>query len=161
MVKFCVGLAIFKKVTNKQYMSHENHVKILFPFSKNGENEVESVWAIQETKNTFIIDNIPFYVSLLALGDLVEGKNIEKNIYQYTKHVEHSKHSTVRVCVFNENEVAGIRKELQEMGVNSELSDNPQLLALDIPPEIDIQKIIQFLTNYSEFLDYEEACVWY
>jgi len=137
------------------------HVKILFEHNNTPENEygIESAWAIPVGEN-FKLDNILFYAPEYSLGDVVsvEGRNGELFV---TGLVQESGHSTVRVILSNKESVAPLREQLKKLGCDSEISDVPILISVDIPPEVDYSVIKNLLVegeNLSKW-SYEESCI--
>jgi len=75
--------------------------------------------------------------------------------------LEPSGHSTVRLWFASEQEVQPVREALKSMGCSSEVSDQPRLVAVDIPPTIAYEDIRSYLDEGESNgkWDYEEACL--
>jgi hypothetical protein len=75
--------------------------------------------------------------------------------------LEASDHSTVRICFADEKEVQRVRDALKSMGCSTELSDQPCLVAVDVPPKIQYENIRSYLDKGKADgrWDYEEACL--
>lgn len=72
-----------------------SHVKIRFQFTNSaGGIEVETVWAIKRG-NGFEIDNIPFYISGFALGDVVAAEPDPAGGLLCSRPIRASGHSTI------------------------------------------------------------------
>jgi hypothetical protein len=75
----------------------------------------------------------------------------------------------VRVIVHRESRnddelravVGGVRQALQAIGCSTELSHIPNLIAVDIPPDVNYQSVAAFLSQkeHDGLLEYEEACL--
>jgi len=139
----------------------KGYVKIKLHYYDDNETElVESLWAKQQNEN-YIIENSPFYALNFSLGDLVSAKTINGELF-IDSLVEESGNSNLQVVFFKREFVQKVRDELKLLGCNSELSDKPQLIAVNVPKEIDYFGVIKpFLDNYSnnEILDYGESCL--
>ncbi len=139
----------------------DDQVKIFFtiPVEGSEEVEIESLWAFPEA-NGFKLDNIPFYVRGASFGDKVSAVSIEGCLYM-SELSESSGHSTVRLWFADEKEVQTTRKKLTSMGCRSEISDNPRLVAVDIPPSVAYDNIRAFLDEGEDSgkWDFEEACL--
>lgn len=137
------------------------HKKILFEHDNaaNGGFGIESAWAIQVGDN-FKLDNILFYAPDYSLGDIVSAEDRNGELF-VTGLVKDSGHSTVRMIFDNKDDVNEIRTYLRSIGCQSEISDLPTLISVDIPPEIDYKKIKEYLDQGSELSKwgYEEACI--
>ncbi len=135
------------------------HVKILFEYPIGDSNGTETLWALPKGEG-YKLDNIPFYVKGVSFGDVVSAKVVEGCIYM-KELLTPSGHSTVRLWFANENDVQPVRESLKSMGCNSEISDQPRLLAVDIPPSISYEIIRAYLDEGESNgkWDYEEACL--
>jgi hypothetical protein len=142
------------------------HVKILFDLERVDDYppfEVESVWAVKIVDDMFRIDNIPFYVRGLALGDVVRAKPTCDGALQFESIAKTSGHSTVRVVFFE----AGIRedfcKEIEALGCQWEGAYEPSLIAVDVPPSFDLAAVLKLLADGcdKELFDYEEGVIRY
>lgn len=136
------------------------NTKILFEYiGPDGNYAIESAWATPVGSN-FRLDNILFYAREYALNDIlrVEQRNDELFVVDL---VEASGHSTIRILFNNVEDVKNTRKKLREMGCESELSDIPILVSVDIPPEVEYFEVEKYLIageNESKW-EYEEACI--
>ena len=137
------------------------HVKLFldYPVGDSGESEIESLWALPVGKG-FKLDNIPFYARGVSFGDVVSAEEVEGCLCM-TELLEPSGHSTVRLWFASEQEVQPARETLKSMGCSSEVSDQPRLVALDIPPAISYEDIRAYLDEGESNgkWDYEEACL--
>ena len=128
----------------------------------------EWLWASRVSDSTFKIDNIPFFAKLISCGDIVSAQETDSGLI-FKKLIEPSGHSTVRVIVFREGRndeqlgalVGNVRQSLRGMGCPTELSHIPNLIAVDIPSEVDYHSVSAFLSQKQGegLLEYEEACL--
>ncbi|HET8685731.1 MAG TPA: DUF4265 domain-containing protein [Methanosarcina sp.] len=137
------------------------HVKILFEHFNTPENEygIESAWALPVGEN-FQLDNILFYAPEYSIGDIVSVEKRDGELF-VTGLVQESGHSTVRVILSSKEGVAPLRDELKKLGCDSEISNVPILISVDIPPEVDYSLIKNLLVqgeNLSKW-SYEESCI--
>lgn len=137
------------------------HVKILFEHFNTPESDygIESAWAVPFGKN-FKLDNILFYAPEYSLGDIVSVE-VRNGEYYVTGLVQESGHSTVRI-IFSKQEILNqVRLQLKELGCDSEISDVPVLISVDIPPEVDYAVVKRFLEEgeAQSKWSYEEACI--
>ena len=72
-----------------------------------------------------------------------------------------SRHSTLRVILFDERMVADLRTQLRNVGCATELGHVPGLLAVDVPPEVSLQAVRDLLDDgeHAGHWEYEEAAV--
>ena len=103
-------------------------------------------------------NNIPFYSKEISLGDIVSGIQTEENYLLYDKTIIHSKNSTLRIVFFNENQKFKdkILTKLIDLGCESE-AFNVNFHAINIPIQVDIEEIYNFLDEFVETddLDYD------
>lgn len=139
----------------------DGYVKLYFriPAPDSQEMEVESVWAIP-CGGGFKLDNIPFYAKGAALGDVFSANTVDGCLYS-DELLETSGHSTVRLWLANKKDAQTVKAELKSMGCDSEISDNPRLLAVDVPPDVEYKKIKKYFDfgKKNEKWDYQEACL--
>lgn len=126
-----------------------------------GEAEVESLWAIACDEG-YQLDNIPFYAKGVALNDLVDAKEVGGCI-RVTKLLQPSGHSTVQIWFTHLESIESTRDQLKKNGCNSEISDKPRLVAVDVPPSVKYSEIKRFLDEgvTEKKWDYQEACLGY
>ena len=138
-------------------MSQE--VKILFKHTEFNEPGVEGIWA-KPHGEYYILDNIPFYVRNYALGDIISAILENEELYANSL-IQESGNSVVRVLFSNTNTLTPLRQKLKKMGCASELSNLPNLIAIDIPPSVSYRKVITELDNGEKAGDweYEEGCI--
>src|SRR5260221_10964493 len=123
--------------------------KIIFEYiDANNDYALESAWA-EKLGDEYKLDNILFYALGYALGDIVsvEDRNGERYV---TGLIEESGHSTIRILFNNKDDVQPTRDRLKTMGCDSELSDIPILISVDIPANVDYKIIKQFLEEGKE-----------
>lgn len=138
-----------------------DRLKIRFPFKNSeGVTETETMWVIPRDTG-YEIDNIPFYVQELALGDIISAEPDADGALWYSKLVQPSGHSTLHLWFVQEKDVAPVREFLRQLGCSSEVSDLPRLVAVDVPPEVPYEKIKEFLDQREATgqLEYQEACL--
>jgi hypothetical protein len=136
-------------------------VKIRFTYTNSsGEGETESMWVVGRNDG-YEIDNIPFYVRELALGDVVAAESDASGLLWYSRLIRPSGHSTIRLLFSSESDVKIVRDGLRRMGCESEVSDRPYLVAVDVPPSVPYEKVKDFLDRGEKAgqFEYEEACL--
>ncbi|WP_410963932.1 DUF4265 domain-containing protein, partial [Salmonella sp. ZJHZ20_0162] len=74
-------------------------------------SETESLWALPSGKG-FKLDNIPFYVKGVSVGDVVSAEEIDGNLCM-KEILEPSGHSTVRLWFVSEKDVQPVREALK------------------------------------------------
>ncbi len=150
----------------------EKMVKVGFKLDRDADDyppaDWEWMWASRVGDSTFKIDNIPFFAKLISSGDIVAATQTNTGLI-FQKLVQPSGHSTVRVVILREGRndeqvgaaVKDIRQSLRAMGCSTELSHLPNLIAVDIPPEVNYRVVSEFLSQKEQdgLLEYEEACL--
>ena len=119
---------------------------------------MESIWAEETEEGYLKINNIPFYSKEISFGDIVSVIQKEENYLLYDKTIIHSKNSTLRIVFFNENQKFKdkILAKLIDLGCESEVF-NVNFYAINIPIQVDIEEIYNFLDEFVETddLDYD------
>ena len=142
------------------------HVRITFKLQPDEDgyppSNYERLWAVPLSNGRYQIDNIPFFVALLADGDVVTATAAADGELFFEDIAERSGHSTVRIFVADEGDRENVRIALKELGCHSEGSHIKRLIAVDIPPNVDFGQLRKTLDTWSDEgrLEYEEACVY-
>ena len=147
-------------------MSDDNLVKILFRFYSNilDEETSETMWAevVDLEKGYYKLDNIPFYVPLIASDDVVFAEYDDmESMLTYRKTVKYSGNSTIHVIIMNDKyEINTIRKIFEVMSCVSERYSD-KYFALEIPFDIDYVPVKQKLDEMEneEIIGYAETCL--
>ncbi len=124
--------------------------KVMFrvPDGASGE-DVETIWAFPVGGDLYKIDNSPFYAYGVSLGDTVEAPWSEENGFPlFRRVVEKSGYRTVRVILDppaeNDNKSQKLLDEIVALGCSYE-GANRTYITVDIPKEIDLWKVRDFL----------------
>jgi hypothetical protein len=137
------------------------HEKIFFEYEdQEGNPGTESMWAINRGDNEFCVGNIPFYVSGYALGDLVLVEH--RDGVPYVKSlVEESGNSTIQIIFFDIKHVAWARTYLNNFNCESEISEHPTYISVNIPYNVDYSFIKGYLKKGEAEgkWSYKEACL--
>jgi hypothetical protein len=147
-------------------MPNDNLVNILFNFYSDilDEHTNETMWAevVDAKKGYYRIDNIPFYVPVLASGDIVSAEyDKDQAVLMYRETIEYSGNSTIHIIITDDElEMATLIKLFDEMACPSErLSDS--YLALEIPSNVDYMPVKRKLEQMEkdEVIGYAETCL--
>jgi hypothetical protein len=147
-------------------MDDSKSVKILFRLFSNilDEITVETLWAtiVDESKGSYKLDNIPFYLPSIACGDIVFAEfDEDEGRLTYREVVEYSGNSTVHVILLDDlAEIDAIRKTFELCGCSSEKLHD-KYFAMDVPVDVDykiIKPVLQDLENQG-VVSYCESCL--
>lgn len=136
-------------------------LKLRFPFENSeGVGETETLGVIKRDEG-YELDNIPFYVTGLAVGDLVSARHDADGVLWYSELLKPSGHSTIQLWFDRQGDVASVRAALRQMGCDSEVSDLPQLVAVNVPRDVSYADVRAFLERgeRSGQFEYQEACL--
>ena len=147
-------------------MPNDNLVKILFNFYSDilDEQTTETMWAevIDTEKGYYKIDNIPFYVPMLASGDIVFAEyDNDQQMLSYRETLEHSGNSTIHIIIMDDElEMPTLTKILVELGCSYERM-NDKYFALEIPADVDYVPVKRILDQMEtdENIGYAETCL--
>ena len=94
------------------------------------------------------------------MGDIVSVENRNNELF-VTGLIQELGHSTIRMIFEDEKNVAPTRDYLNSIGCESEISDVKILISVDIPPEVNYQKIKEYLEEGEKLSkwSFEEACI--
>lgn len=136
-------------------------LKLRFPFENSeGIGETETLWVIKRDDG-YELDNIPFYVTGLAVGDLVSARPDTDGVLWYSELIKPSGHSTIQLWIERQEDVASVRAALRELGCDSEVSDLPRLVSVNVPRNVPYTKVQAYLEQgeRSGRFEYQEACL--
>jgi hypothetical protein len=142
----------------------ERHVKVLFQLEQDADGyppaSVESLWALPKGEGLFQVDNIPFFATGVAVGDIVSAFQ-EEGAFRFQEVVHASGHSTLRVAISEATDVPAVRALFEQKGCSVEQSHLPRLIAVDVPPSVPLGSLRPVLVAGQEQgrWDYEEACL--
>jgi hypothetical protein len=108
----------------------------------------ETVWATPVGGNRFSVASIPFMAYNISFGDIVETISHESGLPTASQIVKKAGHRTIRLIVedssdFDDEKTKKIVESFKKFGCGIE-GFEPVLIALDIPPEVDIHMIVDF-----------------
>ena len=121
-------------------MADENYKKIIFQLQQDEDgyppDKWEGLWAFETEPGLYCVDNIPFYVKGISSGDVIsaeekEGQLLFKNL------VLPSSNSVFRLYVSDIADVQAARDEFRALGCETELSNLPKLVAVEIPDKVN------------------------
>ncbi|PZF72606.1 DUF4265 domain-containing protein [Taibaiella soli] len=138
----------------------DSYLKMHFTYLNDGETMTERMW-VKSVGNNYEIDNIPFYVKNYSLGDVVSG-TIEDGNLVVKDLITESGNSTIQIVFYDKEIIRTTMKTLEELQCQSEISNIPSLIAVNIPATVDYFGVIKpFLDEgfENEKWDYQEACL--
>ena len=133
---------------------------MIFQNASDDESISEGIW-VEKVDKGYKIDNIPFYVKSVALDDVFSGKEINGVLYS-GDFIEESGNSTIHLLFSSKEDVASTRDYLKEtFNCESELSNLPELISINVPLDIEYAKVRAYLDSGEKTGDweYQEACL--
>ena len=144
----------------------QKHEKIQFRFHSDifDEEMVETLWAIEldKEKGLYKIDNIPFFLNLVASDDIIHAEFDEKEqqlIYKET--VEFGENSLIQIVIIDKNlETNTIRTEFSDLGCQSEKFDEGYF-SMEVPSDLNFEIVKKKLDELSAAgkIDYAEPII--
>ena len=143
-----------------------NQVKVLFNFHSDifDEQMFETVWAdvIDKEKGLYKIDNIPFYIPLIASEDIVFAEFDEtEQMLTYRKTIEYSGRTVVQVVIMEQTTKTNtIRDIFHKLGCESEKAKEGYF-SMEIPVNLNYQPIKKDLDRMenAEIIGYAEPTI--
>lgn len=139
-----------------------DQVKVFFHLKQDedGYPEVaaESVWAKPtEHADEYIVDNIPFFIREATIGDTLKAFK-EEGVLWFDSLLRGSGNSLIRVVFFKNSSKERVNEKLSEMGCSTEYSKDHNLLAVNIPAEVNLSDVQTYLQSESDLgkIDFEE-----
>lgn len=139
-----------------------DQVKVFFHLKQDedGYPEVsaESVWAKPtERADEYILDSIPFFIREATIGDSLKALK-EDGVLWFDSLLLGSGNSLIRVVFFDNCSKGKVNEKLNAMGCSTEYSKDHNLLAVNIPAEVDLSDVQAYLQSESDLgkIDFEE-----
>lgn len=136
--------------------------KVLFVQTNgDGEFETESLWCTKEG-NYYIVDNIPFVIKRISLGDTIKAEyDKDENAYYFDDFVSTSGNSTLRLFFSDEKLIEPTREALKALGCESEVLLARKVVAVNVPKEVEYSPVKAYLDKGEENgkWQYEESCL--
>ena len=109
------------------------------------EEEVEPLWAFHLGGNLYRLDNTPWYAYRVSTRDVIEAEaGTASGFPVFGRVVEKSGYRTVRI-VADEDFTDELLKEIKALGCSFEGATR-RFIAIDIPPNVELDKVAAFLT---------------
>ncbi|WP_327436473.1 DUF4265 domain-containing protein (plasmid) [Streptomyces sp. NBC_01201] len=125
----------------------------------------ERLWAVSVDTDLVRIDNVPWFVSDLALNDLVETRTDSRGQLVSAGKISWSGNCTVRIIPYAADRfpggTQGIIDRFTALGVQAEANEQFGLIALNVPSSANISGVKGLLASgfEADWWDYEESCV--
>ncbi|MEV7319383.1 DUF4265 domain-containing protein [Streptomyces sp. NPDC093970] len=126
---------------------------------------VESLWAVDQGDGTARLDNIPWFVRGIACGDIVATGPDEEGVQWAGEVVQRSENCTIRLIVLRDGGSGAARQSVinafHKLGVDGEGIERFRMVALDVPPTVDLTKVQRLLKHgvTKEWWHMEEGCI--
>jgi len=145
------------------------HVKVHFRMEIDEDGwppaSVESLWAVDLGDGTVRLDNTPWFVRGIASGDVIRVDVDDDGLRWAGETVHSSENCTIRLIVLKDGGSEAARQTVLEtfhrLGTTGEGIEQFRMVALDVPPEADIQRIRKLLEHGEArgWWHWEEGCV--
>ncbi|MFD8664871.1 DUF4265 domain-containing protein [Streptomyces microflavus] len=146
-----------------------DHVKLHFRMDVDEDGwppaSVESLWAVDLGDGTARLDNTPWFVRGVASGDIIKVEPDSEGLLWAGETVRASENCTIRLIVLKDSGSAAARQSVLEifhkLGTTGEGIERYGMVALDVPPQADLQRIRKLLEHgeAKEWWRWEEGCV--
>lgn len=120
----------------------------------------ESLWGVPVGENSYVIDNVPYYICGVSKGDAVATEEVDGELMA-TGVVARGGHSTLRVFAEEDQAKRSIVQSLKQLGAQCSVTEGLSLFAVHIAADVDFQRIDTFLASQcdGEHIAYEDACL--
>ena len=116
--------------------------------------EVETLWAFDLGNQRYKLDNTPWYAYGVSAGDIIEAESDTTDGFPvFRRVVEKSGYRTIRI-LSEQGFGDELFQQIKGLGCSFEGATR-RFVAIDIPPEVDLQTVVAFLI--SERIQWEHA----
>lgn len=125
------------------------------PFSREG------IWAIRIAGDIWKVDNIPFFSSEVSNHDSIRAlKGADDDLF-FDSVVSRGGHSTIRIFFNESSKISEVRASLKNIGCSSEGTNIKRLIAVDIPPDVNMREVESYLKELksNDLIDVEHGLV--
>jgi hypothetical protein len=126
-----------------------------------GQFETESLWCSKKDEY-FVVDNIPFIIKRISLGDTISAEfDEDDNQYYFENFISTSGNTTVRIFIYDDNYIQETRDWLNKNNCESEVLTKRNIIAVNIPKGVVYNFIREFLEKgeKEKKWTYEESCL--
>ena len=123
--------------------------------------DAETLWGTRAGSDTYVIDNVPFFVQGIAVGDRIQAiPDPDSPVPVFLKRLSSGGHSTIQVITMQDQVIDKVRVEVNRWNCGLEISPWPDLLAIDIPSSSNYGLMVSFLEDLAaeRELEFIEAC---
>jgi hypothetical protein len=149
------------------------HTRIRFDLEQDDSGcppaDSEMMWAVLVGDEQYRLDNIPFFICGVSYCDVVTAYKGTDGLHRFKDLVRESGHSTLRIILHEkqskkeslDDRVKVLRDRLKLLGCSSEKSHITGLISVDVPPEVSLASIRDFLDKGTkqDLWGYEEATI--
>jgi len=149
------------------------HTRIRFELDQDDSGyppaDSEMIWAVLVGEDQYRLDNIPFFICGVSYCDVVTAYKGTDGLHRFKNLVEECGHSTLRIILHEkqskkdslDDRLSVLRERLKLLGCSSEKSHITGLISVDVPPEVSLVSIREFLDEGAKqnLWDYEEATI--
>lgn len=120
----------------------------------------ETLWARREDDQSVVIDNPPFFVQGIAVGDAVEVESQPAGPPRFVSKLASGGHSTVQVIVLDDDLGPGLRETIRDAGCYVEGSPWPALFSIDLQSRDELLWLRELLDELvgQQRVEYKVAC---
>lgn len=156
-----------KVINNSMKENNIERVKISFRLRQDEDGyppaTTETVWAKKISENEYKIDNVPFYVRGISLGDIVSVTYEDEELV-YERLITPSDISTLRVIIMDKNNKEETELNLRKYFIKSGCAIegiSPVMFAIEVPASVNLKPIIEYLAEGEKngLWGYEEAAL--
>ena len=125
----------------------------------------EGLWGVQVTSDTVRLHNSPWFARGVANGDLIRVRRGEDGQLRAEDRLEWSGYCTIRIIPFRDGPLGGSRQRVLDafspLGVTGEGIEQYGMVALDVPPDVDLAAVKRLLREgtHAGWWEYEEGCI--
>ena len=137
----------------------EELVHVVFPITVDADGwppvSAERVWAFDLGDGRYRIDNMPWFVRNLAVGDIVQAQAQAENEHPvFTGVITPSNRLTIRIICFRAGPLQGSLQAVLDrflpLGVHAEGVAQYGMVSLDVPPQADMRNVYIELVRGSD-----------
>jgi hypothetical protein len=128
-------------------------------FRGSDRHDIETLWAVPVGDDAYRLDNSPFFAYGVSWQDTVEAQPGRDEFLEFVRRLKKSGNRTLRIIFqkyrLDDIPAQNVLRELRGLGCSYE-GMQPRMVSLNIPPNVDLDQITDFLNGESG-LEWEYA----
>jgi hypothetical protein len=121
----------------------------------------ETLWVESVGAGSYKIDNAPFFVKNIAVGDIVDGERTNGELLSFERKTASGGHSTIWVIALEDEIRQPLRDSIYSMNCSFESGPWPSLISIDVPDARYLDALHHYLDDLTSqgLISFVDGCI--